>query len=196
MEKTALSPLVDWESFYVIVGSSAAVLIGLQFVAVTMSAEINVRGSGAVVDAFSTPTIVHFSAALFVAAILSAPWPALSGAGLALGVCAVVGLVYAAIIVLRARRQTDYVPVLEDWVWHNVLPFIAYAALLVAAILLQSYPAPSLFVVAGTALLLLFVGIHNAWDSVVYIAFRRRQPEQGAQPEEAEPEPEQASKDR
>lgn len=197
MEQAALSPLVDWESFYVIVGSSAAVLIGLQFVAMTLSAEVNVRGGGGtVVGAFSTPTVVHFSAVLFIATILSAPWPALSGAGLALDVCAVVGLVYTVIVVLRARRQTDYVPVLEDWVWHNVLPLIAYAALLVAAILLQGYPAPSLFVVAGTALLLLFVGIHNAWDSVVYIAFRRRQPEQGAQPEEAEPEPEQTSKDR
>jgi hypothetical protein len=27
-----------------------------------------------------------------------------------------------------------------------------------------------LFVVAGTALLFLFIGIHNAWDTVTYIA--------------------------
>lgn len=187
MEQAALSPLLEWESFYVIVGSSAAVLIGLQFVAMTMSAEVNVRGGGAVVDAFSTPTIVHFSAVLFIAAILSAPWPALSGVGLALAVCAVVGLVYAAIVVLRARRQTDYVPVLEDWIWHNILPPIAYAALLVAAIRLQGYPEPALFVVAGAALLLLFVGIHNAWDSVVYIAFRRRRQEPGEPSQGAEP---------
>ena len=71
-------------------------------------------------------------------------------------------------------------PVLEDWIWHGALPLIAYAALLVAAVFLQRYPAPSLFVIAGTALLLLFVGIHNAWDSVVYIALQRRQwPEGG-----------------
>ena len=154
------------------------------------------------VDAFSTPTIVHFSAVLFVAAILSAPWPALSGVGLALAVCAVVGLVYAVIVVLRARRQTDYIPVLEDWLWHNVLPSIAYAALLVAAIMLQANPAPSLFVVAGAALLLLFAGIHNAWDSVVYIAFRRRQQgrrelaQESEEPRLSEPQIEQVSKGR
>jgi hypothetical protein len=54
VEQSALSPLVDWESFYVIVGSSAAVLIGLQFVAMTLSAEVNVRGGGGtVVGAFA-----------------------------------------------------------------------------------------------------------------------------------------------
>jgi hypothetical protein len=78
------------------------------------------------------------------------------------------------------RRQDDYVPVLEDWIWHCTLPLIAYVALVVAALFLQRAPAPSLFVIAGTALLLLFVGIHNAWDAVVYIALQRRQrPEEG-----------------
>ena len=32
----------------------------------------------------------------------------------------------------------------------------------------------SLFVIGGAALLLLYVGIHNAWDAVVYIAIARR----------------------
>src|SRR5262249_3644278 len=91
------------------------------------------------------------------------------------GVCGVAGLAYALIVVQRTRRQTVYVPVLEDWIWHTVLPLIAYATLLVAAVLLQRYPTPSLFVIGGTTLLFLFVGIHNAWDSVVYIAFQLRQ---------------------
>jgi hypothetical protein len=175
MEQAVVSPFAGWESFYVIIGSSAAVLIGLQFVVITLSAQINAPGGGSVVGAFSTPTIVHFCAVLFIAAILSAPWSALASAGIALGGCGVAGLAYALIVVRRTRRQTVYVPVLEDWIWHNVLPLIAYATLLVAALVLQRYPAPSLFVIAGTALLLLFVGIHNAWDGAVYIALRRLQ---------------------
>jgi hypothetical protein len=179
MEQAVLSPFAAWESFYVIIGSSAAVLIGLQFVVITLSAEINAPGAGSAVGAFSTPTIVHFCAVLFIAAILSAPWSALWGAGIALGVCGVAGLAYALIVVRRTRRQTIYVPVLEDWIWHCALPIIAYAALLVAAVLLQRHPTPSLFVIGGTALLLLFVGIHNAWDAVVYIAVERRQRPEG-----------------
>jgi hypothetical protein len=140
---------------------------------------MNVQGGDSVVGAFSTPTIVHFCAVLLIAAILSAPWPTLSGVALALSVCGLAGLAYAAMVVMRTRRQTVYAPVLEDWMWHNVLPLVAYATLVISALLLRRNPAPSLFVIGGTALLLLFIGIHNAWDSVVYIALRRRQRPEG-----------------
>ncbi len=70
----------------------------------------------------------------------------------------------------RARRQTGYKPVLEDWIWHTALPITAYAALLIAALGLGRAPVPALFVVGAISLLLLFIGIHNAWDTVTYIA--------------------------
>jgi hypothetical protein len=175
MEQATLSPLVAWESFYVIIGSSAAALTGLQFVVIVLSAELNTLGSGSSVRAFGTPTIVHFCAVLLISAIQSAPWPALWNAGLALGACGAAGVAYAMIVFRHARRQTGYVPVLEDWIWHVVLPLIAYTALLAAAFYLEPDPALSLFVIAGTALLLLFVGIHNAWDAVTYIATQPRQ---------------------
>jgi hypothetical protein len=77
-------------------------------------------------------------------------------------------------VLRHTRRQTTYVPVLEDWIFHTVLPLIAYAGLLTSGVFLADDPAPWLFVVGGAALLLLFVGIHNAWDAVTYIAQRRR----------------------
>ena len=170
MEEAALSPLVAWESFYVIVGSSGAALTGLQFVVIALIAESRTRSTLQQIDAFGTPTIVHFCAVLLVSAIMSAPWPTLSSIGLVLGVCGAAGVVYGVIVVIRARRQTGYSPVFEDWLWHAVLPLIAYALLLVAAIMLGSYPQRMLFVVGAMALLLLFIGIHNAWDTVTYIA--------------------------
>ena len=143
---------------------------------------MNALGSSTATRAFATPTIVHFCAVLFISAILAAPWPALASAGIALGVSGLVEFVYAVIVIRQASRQTEYVPVLEDWIWHGVLPLIAYATLLVAAVLLQSNPGSSLFMIGGTALLLLFIGIHNAWDSVLYIALKRRQqPEQSGE---------------
>jgi len=178
MEQGILSPLVAWESFYVIIGSAAAALTGLQFVVMTLSAGMNARGSDTVTNAFSSPTIVHFCVVLFISAIVSAPWPALSSVRLVLGAGGVAGLAYALIVVWRMQRQTLYVPVFEDWLFHVVLPLIAYATLLVAAIFLESYPTLSLFVIGGVALLLLFVGIHNAWDGAVYIALRRQREQQ------------------
>jgi hypothetical protein len=182
MEQAVLSPLIAWGSFYVIIGSSAAVLTGLQFVVMTLSAGMNARGIDAVTGAFSTPTIVHFCAVLLISAIVSAPWSALSSVGLALGASGVAGIVYVLIVVRRTQRQTVYVPVLEDWLFHTVLPLIAYATLLVAAVFLWSYPTLSLFVIGGVALLLLFVGIHNAWDAAVYVALRRQQSEERDRP--------------
>ena len=170
MEEAARSPLIAWESFYVIVGSSGAALTGLQFVVMALVADSKRRSTTQQIDAFGTPTIVHFCAVLLVSAILSAPWPTLSSIGLVLGICGAAGVVYGIIVVMRARRQTGYRPVFEDWLWHAVLPLIAYALLLVAAVMFRSYPQRVLFIVGAAALLLLFIGIHNAWDTVTYIA--------------------------
>jgi hypothetical protein len=170
VEEHVLAPLAAWESFYVIVGSSAAALTGLQFVVMALVAESQRQSSMGEVSAFGTPTVVHFCAVLFVSAVLSAPWHRLSSAGLALGICGAAGLAYAALITRRARRQTGYAPVLEDWVWHVALPLAAYGSLLVAALVLHRHQAPSLFVVGTAAVLLLYIGIHNSWDTVTYIA--------------------------
>jgi hypothetical protein len=169
------SAIAAWESFYVIVGSSAAALTGLQFVVITLiGADEQSPGDTAEVNAFGTPTVVHFCAVLLVAAILSAPWHTLTGVGEALAVCGVAGVAYMAIVIRRARRAMGYKPVLEDWIWHAIFPSLAYIALLVPALLLRRDPVPCLFVIAGASVLLLFIGIHNAWDTVIYVAVERR----------------------
>jgi len=178
VEPTALSPFSAWETFYVIIGSSAAALTGLQFVVVTLGAEARSMGSPTV-GAFGTPTIVHFCAVLLISAILSVPWRAVSSAGLALSASGVAGIVYMLIVIRRAREQRGYAPVLEDWLWHCTFPFIAYGALLVAALLLRRDPPHFLLIIGTTALLLLFIGIHNAWDAVTYIATQQPRHEEG-----------------
>src|SRR6266540_5701486 len=100
VEPTTVSPFVAWESFYVIIGSSAAALTGLQFVVVVLGAEARSMRSPEV-GAFGTPTIVHFCAVLLIAAILSVPWRAVSSAGLALGASGAAGIVYTLIVIRR-----------------------------------------------------------------------------------------------
>src|SRR6185436_10455358 len=111
MHETIALPLAAWESFYVIVGSSAAALTGLQFVVIALIAEAGMRSTNREIAAFGTPTVVHFCAALLVSATLSAPWHTLSNAGLAIGATGVAGVIYAAIVIKRARRQEGYQPV-------------------------------------------------------------------------------------
>lgn len=173
MEEAARLPLAAWESFYVIVGSSGAALTGLQFVVIALVAESRKRSTLKEIDAFGTPTIVHFCAVLLVAAILSAPWRGLLTVSIALALCGLAGVFYGLIVLKRTRRQSGYSPEFADWLWHVVLPLSAYALLLIASIFLRSYPRRVLFLVGATALLLLFIGIHNAWDTVTYIAVER-----------------------
>jgi hypothetical protein len=56
MHDATRSGLAAWESFYVIVGSSAAALTGLQFVVVALLAENRIRSTTREIDAFATPT--------------------------------------------------------------------------------------------------------------------------------------------
>ena len=175
----ATNPFSAWESFYVIVGSSGAALTGLQFVVIALTTEVRRQRSTAQFDAFGTPTVVHFCVALLISAILSAPWGELSSAAVAVGASGVFGLVYSAIVARRVSRQTVYALVFEDWLFHTALPFLAYAALLSAALTLVHHTVDALFGIGAASILLLFIGIHNAWDSVTYIA---GVPEDGDQP--------------
>jgi hypothetical protein len=168
------TPLSAWESFYVIVGSSGAALTGLQFVVITLVADSRRQSSMHEIRAFGTPTVVHFCAVLLMSAVLSCPWNRLSSAGIALGLIGAAGLLYSVLVLRRALRAPNYKPVLEDWIAHVILPLATYGALIFAGFTIRRHPDESLFVIGAAALLLLFIGIHNAWDTVTYIAVEQR----------------------
>ena len=111
MREAALLPLAPWQNFYAIIGTASATLTGLMFVVITLIAGVRVRvpspGNGIAV--YSTPNVVHFCLVLLTAAILSAPWQALWNAGLLLGLTGLGGMIYAIIVLRRARGlQADY----------------------------------------------------------------------------------------
>jgi hypothetical protein len=170
-----MSDLAAWDSFYVIVGSAAGALIGLQFVVVTLIADrppLRVADAGA---AFATPTIVHFGSALLLSALLRAPWQTISLAAALWGLMGLSGVAYTVIVGRRVRRQNVYQPEFEDWLFHVVLPLTAYVMLAISAFAARFYTREVLFAVGAAALLLLFIGIHNAWDSVAYHVFANKQ---------------------
>jgi hypothetical protein len=170
VQEAATSPFSAWESFYVIVGSAGGALTGLQFVVIALISDLGKRRTTQQIDAFATPTIVHFCAVLLVSSILSAPWHALSSAAIAVGIFGLAGIVYTAVVMRRVSHQSGYVLVLEDWVFHTALPFLAYATVLAAALTLVSHTVDAEFGLASAMLLLIFVGVHNAWDTVTFIA--------------------------
>ena len=177
VQEATVPLLTTWQNFYVIIGSAAGTLTGLMFVVITLITGTRLQRSGDPIGAFNTPNVVHFCAALLVAAILCAPWQVLWNVSLLLGLCGLGGAIYIIIVLRRMRRLTDYTPVLEDWLCHVVFPFVSYAALVVAAIMLPGNPVLGLFVTGASTVLFLFIGIHNAWDVVIYVVNAKSQPE-------------------
>jgi hypothetical protein len=166
-----MSELAEWDSFYVIVGSAAGALIGLQFVVMTLIAErppIRAAEAGA---AFATPTIVHFGAILLLSALLRAPWQTVTIVAALWGLLGFSAGAYAVIVARRMRKQAVYQPEFEDWLFHVVLPLAAYAILALSPFAAPFHAREALFGVGAAALLLLFTAIHNAWDGVAYHVF-------------------------
>ena len=170
-----MTELAGWENFYVIVGSSAGALIGLQFVVITLISDMPLAPNQAQAGAaFATPTIVHFSAVLLLAGIVSAPWRGTGSAAALWALLGLTGIVYQVIVVRRMRMQSVYSPQFEDWLFHVLLPFAAYGTLAASAYAARRDAHGAMFGVAAAALLLLFIGIHNAWDAVTYHVFVSR----------------------
>ena len=167
-----MTTLERWGNFYVIVGSSAGALIGLQFVVMTLIANLPISQSDAHAGkTFTTPTVVHFGAVLLLSAVGSAPWDGIAAVAVLWGLLGLAGVVYVVLVGRRMRKQTVYRAVFEDWLFHVMLPFAAYATLGASGCAAYSHPRPALLLVGASALLLLFVGIHNAWDIVTYHVF-------------------------
>ena len=193
MNETVHATLASWANFYLITGSAAAALTGLQFVVQTLLASESIRPitagdpeSG--ISAFGTPTVVHFSLALVLSAILCAPWTEYGLLRVTLAVLGTGALAYSVIVLRRAQKQQVYVPTFEDWLWHFVLPAASYLSVIVSALVVHRGAESTLFLLAAATLLLLCVGIHNAWDTVTYLmisAFREKK----SQSESAETPP-------
>ncbi|HTA40146.1 MAG TPA: hypothetical protein VK760_13765 [Candidatus Acidoferrales bacterium] len=164
--------LAPWSNFYIMAGSSAAALTGLMFVVITLVASRENSGTPDGVATFSTPNVVHFCAALLASSILIAPWPSALGPSIAVALTGLAGAIYGLRVIYRTKQFTAYSADVEDWIWYAILPFVAYAALLAGALMMPGFAPKSLFVIAGAVVLLIFAGIHNAWDTVTYLAIK------------------------
>jgi hypothetical protein len=166
--------LNDWQSFYVLVGSAAAALTGLTFVVITISTERgDIDGSASVrlagLRVFVTPTAVHFGTALWLSAVMCMPGQTPVVLEAVLMATGLAGLLYCATLLRPLLAGSlGYKPFVSDWIWNAVLPVIAYLALAAAGFIIPHRPALSLYMTGSVVLLLLFVGIHNAWDVVVW----------------------------
>jgi hypothetical protein len=163
--------LETWHEFYLLTGTAGLTLSGLLFVVVSFGARIVADHAATGVRAFVSPNAVHFTAVLVVAAVLlipDAPRPLvgafLCGGGLA---C----LAYLACAKVHQRWRENGLGAL-DWVWFVGLPSFSYVVLLLSGIGVLLRADPSMFGIAFSVVLLIVIGIRNAWDLVLWMAER------------------------
>jgi hypothetical protein len=160
--------LPAWSSFFVMTGSSAAALTGLMFVVISLVTGRENRRDG--ISTFSTPTVMHFAAVFLASAVLSAPWHRLIFASISVALIGLYGVAYILRVALGAKRLDTYHPDVEDWMWYTVLPFLAYGAIAAGSIALTAVPGLSLFAIGAGIVLLILIGVRNAWDVVTFLA--------------------------
>ena len=165
--------LDGWHDFYALLGTAAAALVALLFVAMSIGATVLNPARAGATRTFLSPVVFHYTSVLFVSLIVLIPIHTPLSLGISVGIVAAVGLTYSTVILARLNR--DDVADLADHFGYGASPEVAYAAALVAAWLLAVRSSAGAAILAGALLLLLVVNIRNAWD--LTLAFARRQAE-------------------
>jgi hypothetical protein len=155
--------LERWHDFYVLVGTAGATLLALLFVAISIGVGFLTDGRAAATRVFYSPVVIHFTAVFFVCALGLVPEHGTRFFAALIGACALIGGGVSAftIVQLLRHRWTRYV---QDHLAYGILPALAYAGLLIAAVMIVNGNEDALRVLAGALLLLLIVNVRNAWD--------------------------------
>jgi hypothetical protein len=164
-------PLEHWGNFYLVTATAGATLIGLLFVVITIGAERRPEDMGKV-RLFLTPTVVQFCSVVLIGALMTIPEQTAFGCGALLSTLGVIGLAYCAWLATKWRAAAREGLDARAVVTHVVLPMLAYGALLVGAVVLQSSVRPALLTVAAATGGLLVIAIRNSWAVAIHVAAR------------------------
>ena len=164
----AALPLAEWRDFYVMIGTAAGVIVGATFIVATLATG-EARGIG--LKGFITPIAVHLGSVLVGSAILAVPTLTSLVFAALLGIGGIAGMIYGAIVAGRIwHMNLD----LSDRSFYVILPILSYAGMTGAAWMVREPQMPALETLAVSLVLLLVVGMRNAWDMATFMVTRNR----------------------
>lgn len=160
-----------WGEYFFMIGSSAAALIGLMFVVVTLTAgrdraEVE-RGK----HLYTSPIVWALGVVLALSGMAIAPGVSAKFFGLAgsgLGLLGIAIGLRSAVGIWRSPGAPDAREF--DVFWYGVAPALVYAGLSVSAVAIVRGVAWGPTAVAADLMALLLVSIHAEWDLVTYLA--------------------------
>jgi hypothetical protein len=164
--------LRGWHDFYILIGTASATLVGLMFVAASIGSSIFNEEHSASMAAFLTPTVVHFAAALFTALLATIPTESWYSLGGLVGAGGVAGCVFCGRILVDLLIRHRFKVELIDVLFYSLFPVVGYLLAIAAAVLLVLQSEASANLIAAALLTLLFAGIRNAWDMMIWIVIK------------------------
>jgi hypothetical protein len=163
-------PLQDWRDFYVMIGTASGAIVGASFIVASLASGVKERALG--MRGFISPTTVHLASVLVGSAILAVPQIHPWAVAILLGFGGLAGTIYGSIVIVRIWGMKLAA---EDRLFYALLPVLAYAVMLAASIMIVLKVDDPLYVLASSLVLLLIIGIRNAWDMATFFIMHERQ---------------------
>jgi hypothetical protein len=160
-----------WDDFYLLIGTAAAALLALLFVAVSLGTGYLTEERAGATRTFFSPIVLHYGAVLFLSAVALIPGHRMMFYVVLIAATGLVGLAVSAYTTAQLVR-TNWTNFMVDRLAYGLLPAIAYIALIAAAGMMYTGHTIALDAYAGALLLLMLVNIRNAWDLMLSMVRR------------------------
>ena len=160
--------LSGWSNFFAMTGSAGATLVGLLFVAVTLSTGLPTSRTRDIARASMTPALYSFSGVLLQSMVALVPWQSDWPSGVIFVVMGIGGVIYRIwAIRLRSTLHLRAISGPIDWIFHNMVPLVASVSLTFGGAGLFAGAAFGPFALAGAITLLLVSGIYRTWGQTL-----------------------------
>jgi hypothetical protein len=168
--------LAGWHEFYALLGTAAAALVALLFVAVSIGTSVLTPDpeSRRNTSTYLSPVVFHYANLLFLSLIALIPTQTWESFAVVIGVAGAGSVIYSIVIAVRVHRNA--LSDLADRLCYGAIPALCYATGPITALFLLDEKPAGLNVLAGGALLLLVINIRNAWDLMISLAQRVNPP--------------------
>ena len=165
--------LRDWQSFYLLTGTGAATLIGLIFVAFSLGARLVTPQRIRSINAFVTPSVIHFAAVLILSMLSLVPTLTWQSLGVALTLVGLAGILHCASVAremgLHQQEQQNALDT-HHWLWHLLLPGACYILVFSTGLGLLAGLDWFVDLLALAVTGLIIVALRNTFDLTMWIA--------------------------
>lgn len=161
-----------WHDFYLVLGPASAGLIGLLFVVMSLTSNLERDQAMRGTRVFMTPIVFHLGALVLLSSLALFPKPSVAFIGALAAALGLLGLAYAAYIcrAFLSKMVESY----DGDLWRYGLGVGAlYAGMVGAGILILLRQGVGPYALALDQIALFLLMVHNAWDLVVFIAPRK-----------------------